>query len=216
MILSPHYIKRHTFAQKVMAQSSTFEMSTPSGIDESCQSEPNETPVCMTYRENDEVMEDAEMSLDTLERQVENLRSEMNRLVQECEEQAEKSKQWLASSCVQDQTCLSSPQFVAKPKSGTPKPPVEYVHGVVSNLSNEFFDLERGDENSAPSIGDIEGARQDNGLWYLYTKKSSTTYLEFEFAILAAVNFLKIREYAYKYKVWGLLEESFVKTHSKV
>ncbi|CAN3353242.1 hypothetical protein DICA4_A05182 [Diutina catenulata] len=99
---------------------------------------------------------------------------------------------------------------VSSPQPFTP-PPVKYhvsagVPGVI-NSSEEYFSLEIGDENSAPSVGEIEGAREENGIWYLYTKKTSKVYLEFDFATLAAVDIQKIKRYALQYRVWGLLEQ---------
>ncbi|CAN3353131.1 hypothetical protein DICA4_A04104 [Diutina catenulata] len=236
MILPPHYLKRHKFAQKDMTQSSTFEMSTPSEIDESCLEEYEHLitlvqKVSTLIQQNTNLVQHVstltsqnanlvqkvlvfemtfvEIPPDTLEREFRNLRLEMNRLVQECEKQAEQSKQWMASSRVQDSTCLSPSRIFADPESGTPKPPVEYVfYGrpcVINHSLNELYPLELGDEMDACNISDIEGARLDDGFWYLYSRKSSKTYFEFDCDTVAKVNSRKIREYANKYQIWGLL-----------
>ncbi|CAN3353134.1 hypothetical protein DICA4_A04214 [Diutina catenulata] len=313
-----------------MAQSSTFEMSTPSGIDESCHSRPNETPNCRICRENYEVTrrtnkvvipkreyqqlktleqnvstltqqnanveqrvlaferKKADMANEviTLKREIRDSQSETNRKSQECEakqEQVEKLEQqlqelelkhgtgqvqaeppifatdkcprplnegspsgnfWshtqasrderisklrpnasfselykfvqssLASSRVQDQTCLSPPRIFADPESGIPKPPVEYVfcgRPGVKNLLNEFFPCELGFLEDAGNINDIEGAHFICGVWYLYSRKSSTTYFEFNRATVAKVNYEKISLYAHKYQIWGLLKKSLLK-----
>ncbi|CAN3474263.1 hypothetical protein DICA0_A08020 [Diutina catenulata] len=132
-----------------MTQLSTFEMSTPSEIDESCQSKPNETPVCMTNRENDEVF-------------------------------------------------------------GTPRPPVEFFFlpgggPCVINSLREIFQVDIGREMDACNISDIEGSRFANGYWYLFSRKSSKTYFEFDLDTVAKVNSRKIREYANKYKIRELM-----------
>ncbi|CAN3474261.1 hypothetical protein DICA0_A07976 [Diutina catenulata] len=119
-----------------------------------------------------------------------------------------------ASSCVKEQTCLSPPQFVAKPRPGTPKPPVEFVfcgQPCVRNSLDEIFPLEFGDEMDACKISDIEGARFANGFWYLYSRKSSKTYFMFDGATVAKVNHLKIEVFAFKYQIWGLLAKPLKK-----
>ncbi|CAN3362782.1 hypothetical protein DICA3_E04126 [Diutina catenulata] len=306
-----------------MTQSSTFEMSTPSEIDESSQIKPNETPVCMTCLENDELTmvvisneeyeqlktleqnvstltqqtansEQRVLALErectdmtneviTLKRQLRDLQSETNRKAQECEakkEQVEKLEQQLqvlklkyragqaqaetriiapdkcprplneesprgnfrsytrtsgeriskfrppppnasfselykylqsllASSRVQDQRWFSPHQFVDEPELGTPKPPVEYVdcgrRGVINHSLDEFYPLELGDEKDAYNISEIEGAHFVDGIWFLYSRKSSTTYFEFNRATVAKVYYEMVRSYAYKYQIWGVL-----------
>ncbi|CAN3353579.1 hypothetical protein DICA1_A07558 [Diutina catenulata] len=295
MILSPHYLKRHKFAQKDMTQSSTFEMSTPSEIDESSQIKPNETPVYMTCLENDEltmvmiskekyeqlktlvqnvstltqqnanleqnvstltqyndyleqristlIRENANLKRNvsiltsyndsmmegigdfveiTVERMLRDSQPVMNRVAQRRSEVehddnreasnvwVEKAEQRLEASCIQDRTCLSSPQFVAESKLGTPWPPVEFFflpggRPCVINSLREIFQVDIGREMDACNISDIEGSRLDDGCWYLYSRKSSKTYFEFDWDTVAKVNSRKIREYANKYKIRELM-----------
>ncbi|CAN3353570.1 hypothetical protein DICA1_A07492 [Diutina catenulata] len=119
-----------------------------------------------------------------------------------------------ASSCVKEQTCLSPPQFVAKPRSGAPKPPVEYIfwgRPCVRNSLGSIFPLELGEEMDACKISDIEGARFAGGFWFLYSRKSSKTYFMFDGATVAKVNLLKIEVFAFKYQIWGLLAKPLIK-----